>query len=262
MMKLIKISLVLAVVAAVAIGIIQLRRNSGRLRHELSELRRRTVQADRLQEENRRLQMLVAETERTGADAASAAAASLEQARRELAELEERSRRARTRQAEQTKQAELNRDPEKGPAKLEHFQNVGRGSPALAFQTLVWAALKADAEALVGVLSVTGAARARADALIARLPESTRSKYPDAESLAAIAVTGEMLKGGPLEILGYTTEDPAQAIVTVRVSDGGKTAKLPMRLGPGGWQFVVPEAAITGIERRMNTIASDAPQKK
>jgi hypothetical protein len=39
--------------------------------------------------------------------------------------------------------------------------------------------------------------------------------------------------------------------VTIRSAGSAKDALLPMRLGTGGWQFVVSVGAIKAIERQM-----------
>jgi hypothetical protein len=147
--------------------------------------------------------------------------------------------------------SQLHRIVDNHHTRLEHFQNVGRGTPTAALQTLVWSAIKGDDAMLAELLVASGPAREKANALLQRLPVDSRKNFPTPESLAALAVTGEILKGGVLEILGQNLLDPSRAIVTVRTNDEGKTAKLSMQLGPAGWQFEIPEAAIDAIERRM-----------
>ena len=118
--------------------------------------------------------------------------------------------------------------------------------------------MKGDDRVLSTALTMPEIDRQKADALLARLPEDTRKKYPTAESLAAIAVAGEILKGGALELPGETFTDATHAVVQIRTHGGAKEIKLPMQLGPGGWQFVVPERAIDGIAGRLAGADSDA----
>jgi hypothetical protein len=92
------------------------------------------------------------------------------------------------------------------------------------------------------------------------LPAEARAKFPNAESLAAIAVAGEILKGGSLEMTGCTFTDASHAIVQIRVQ-GGREAKLPMQLDAGGWQLLVPDRAIDAIARRKVDLAADGPKK-
>jgi hypothetical protein len=262
--KVLKICLVVALVVAGLFGLMRLRGHHANLRKELAELQRRNRAVESTRSENERLNVLVAQTDPAGADAAEARKLDLERARREVAELEQR---AVTRSAEVNTRAAIendalaaNRDPEKGMTRLEHFRNAGRATPSAAIQTLVWASLIGDNQALTGALSVSGAARDKAEALLARLPAAVREKYPSAESLAAIAVTGEMMKGNALELPGYTLADASHSILQIRTQNG-KEAKLPMQLGAGGWQLVVPDRAIDAIARRLGDEAVGAPPK-
>jgi hypothetical protein len=248
-------------IAVAVFGIVRLRQNTARLQRQAAELRQRSHAREELREENRRLQSLSAHVARNDADSVRAIHADLIQARRELAELEQRAREVRAKAAERSAAMDANRDPEKALTRLEHFQNLGRGTPGMAVQTLVWAAIKGEDAVLVDALAVTGAEREKAEAFLARLPEASRVKYPTPESLAALAVMGEILRGGALQIVGHTMVDPLHATVRVRTSDEGKEAKLPMRLGPGGWQMVVPEGAITAIERQMSELPSKPTAK-
>jgi hypothetical protein len=264
-MKALRICLVVALVAAGLFGLIRLRGHHANLRKELAELQRRNRVVESARRENERLSVLATQTTRAGSDAIEARKLEVERARREVAELQQR---AATRHAAVNAQAAIekdalasNRDPEKGMTRLEHFRNAGRATPSAAFQTLVWASLQGDDQALTGVLSVTGAAREKAEALLARLPAAAREKFTSAESLAAIAVAGEMLKGGALELPGYTLTDATHAMLQIRTQNA-KEANLPMQLGVGGWQFVLPEKAIDGIARRLGDEGSGAPAKR
>jgi hypothetical protein len=254
-----------ALFAAGAFGLMRLRGHHANLRKELADLQRRSRAMESTQRENERLKSLIAQTERTDADATNARQRELARLRAEVSDLEKR---AAVRNEQKTTETIVesaalanNRDPERGMTRLEHFQNIGRATPAAAFQTLVWAALKGADTMLLEVLALSPEAQAKADALLARLPAAAREKFPNAESLAAMAVTGEMMKGNALEIAGYTFTDGSHALVQIR-TPAAKEAKLPMQLSPGGWQLIVPDRAIDGVERKMGEMAANLPPKK
>jgi hypothetical protein len=254
-----------AVGAGGVFGLMRLRAHRANLEKERAGLHRQHRTIESVREENKRLRAVAAQSERSDVNSADARQRELERLRREVTGLEQRalaqSRRVTASNAAETNALATNRDPEQGMTRLEHFRNVGRDTPRAAFQTLVWAAMKGDEQALAGALTMPDSARQKADALLARLPDGARKKYPNAESLAAIAVAGEMLKGGALELSGHTLTDVTHAIVQIRTPGGAKEAKLPMQLGPGGGQFVVPERAIDAIARRLGEGLSDGTPK-
>ena len=252
-MKGLTISLVVLLVLGGAFGLMRLRGHRANLEKELAALQRHQRVLAAAQQENERLRTVSAQMTRTDSAATGGRQQEVERLRREVSELELRAHTRREHlkmsHAAETSALAINRDPELGMTRLEHFRNAGRETPRAAFQTLVWAAMKGDDRVLPAALTMSDPARQKADALLARLPEDARRKYPTAESLAAIAVAGEMLKGGAMEIPDETFADATHAIIRIRTQN--KETKLPMQLGAGGWQFVVPERAIDGIARRL-----------
>lgn len=239
---------------------------------------RRHALADEVADLRRRQEILVrqhADRERTRTDLASAAeetarqaaAVELVQARQEVAELEHHavSRRAemlaasaRRKAADAAAVASDNRDPTKGMAKLEHFQNVGRETPEAALQTLVWAALKGEDAALAAGMALDDRARARAEVLLARLPENARAATT-AEKLAALWFAQTVMEVPAAYIFDQEAQDGTH--VTLLVRGGlGSDQRLPMQLGPSGWQVVVPEHAMESIQK--SVIGSSPPLPK
>jgi hypothetical protein len=222
--KIVPLSFLIVALGAGVFGLWKLRQGNERLRTRVSELRRETSEGER-------------ETER---------------ARREVAERERQAQISHDEKLARAGANEENRDPEKGFARLEYFQNSGRATVSAAFQTVVWAALKGEDTMLVAGLTVTDAARTKAAELRERLPEEMRIKYPAPESLAAIVVTNEILKTPAVQVMGYTLVDPQHATLTVRqLSAAGQEMKMPMELGPGGWRLVVSDKVIETLNERM-----------
>lgn len=256
------------VALAGAFGLVRLHQKTIRLEADAEELRHSTKgraeigERDSLREQNRRLASLLAQTKRGDAEASSALHAELETARRELAALERRGQQSRADSADPVAPKEDNRDPEKGFARLEYFQNAGRATPVAALQTVVWAALKGDDAALVAGLTVTDAARAKAAEFLAGLPEEVRRKYPTAESLGALVLTGEIVDAAAVQVVGCAFTDSQHAVLDLRVLQAADQAlRIPMELGADGWRIVVSDRAIDTLKKRMGEMGA-APSPK
>ena len=65
------------------------------------------------------------------------------------------------------------------------WQDRGNATPHAAIESTLWAAAGGDVSALKNLLALSDAAREKADALLARLPVSTRDRYATAEDLIA-----------------------------------------------------------------------------
>jgi len=238
--------LALAVVLGTA-GMVMLERHHSQLQRRANELRRRQQQLDRRLLENSRIQTLLRRAQAGDADAERAIQAEVRLARAEVATLERAAAaRSEKKQAQASSLAEAlanNRDPEKGMVRIENFQNLGRGSPSAALQTLVWAAVKGDNPTLASTLALSDEARARAGALIAGLPEDSRSKYQTPEDLAALAAADMVLSQTAIEITGQTNPDPSNATLNVNGLEGGPET-LSLHLGADGWQLTIPDGAI------------------
>lgn len=245
-----------------AFGIAGLRQNTAALKAEVSALKRQTRELQHVREDNQRLQTLTAQLKGDEKTAAHAIEAQLVEARREIADLEQRAAEAGRKHAAHATAIDGNRDPEKGLTRLEHCQNAGRGTPAAAFQTLVWAAMKGDHATLAKVCYVDDATRLKAQALLATLPGTSQKKSYTPESLAALAVAGEIMKGTAIHIGAHAPIDSLNTLLSIRTGESGREVKLPMRLGAEGWQLVVPERAIEAIKRSMSAQAPQADGEK
>lgn len=203
----VKIGVCVLLITAGAVGIARLRQTTRHLEAQVLESRERTRVLQDLRAENQRLLALTERVAQNAPESALAIRSALLRARRTVAELEQRADHAGLRGGPATAPTETSRDPETALTRLEYFVNAGRDTPSTAIQTLVWAATKGDEEKLAETLSVAGAAREKADILLARLPESERAKYTP-ESLAALAVTGELLRGTAMQIAGQSIDVP------------------------------------------------------
>jgi hypothetical protein len=143
-------------------------------------------------------------------------------------------------QTEATDAPSTNRDPEKGMTRLEYMRNVGQGTPAAALQTLFWAALNGEDEAMARTINYDDKVRPQAMALIEHLPVELRKRYPTPEHLCALIITRKALDVSAIQIVETVYGDSANASLTVRGLTGADQ-HLPMHLGSQGWQLLVAE---------------------
>jgi hypothetical protein len=247
-------------------AIIALKKTNASLRDRIASLASQNRQTDALRQENERLRAFLTRSQEEGTNAQQTVRAELVNAQSELAAAEKNRVERRALHAKQVTAQVANTNPETGITRLEHFKNLGRGTPAAALQTAVWAVMNKDDATLASTLSITGPAREKVEALLTRLPSAERVKFPSPESLAVVAITGEILKTDAIAVTGSTFKDASHAVVMLRLPEPGrpqntKEGKIPMQLGPQGWQIVVPERAIDGVIRRISDRLPD-PEKK
>lgn len=255
--------LVLALVAGGgALALVRL--DNRRLRLRVEDRRQHQAQAAALQQENARWQELLASRARGASAADAVLRAQLQQARAEVAALEKHAAERRTENAAQAARdvalLAANRDPRIGWARVENFANVGQGSPAAAFQTLVWAAVKGDEAEIVRLCAASNATRTQAEALIARLPEGARAKWTP-EKLAALVVTGALTEAPALHITGERLEDATNAVVTFRILGHDDDEKVRFKLGPSGWLLALSSGALNTLEKKMGLRPRAEPAK-
>lgn len=253
-----KLTLLGLVLVPAAVGVVALRKDSDRLRQRLVEQRRQDEKSARLREENQRTQKLVAQLQASEADGARVVRADIVRVREEIAALEKNAQLLSAQKLEQTVAVEAalasNRDPEKGPMQLEHFRNVGQETPAAAFQTLVWAAFKGEDRVLTSLVGLSPEARVKANAVLAAMTETERGQWTP-EKLGTLFVA-EMLNEMPaLQIKETSVEkDGRSATLTVHLPSVAKlkeaTIRIPMQLGPSGWQVILSERNFERVIRK------------
>jgi hypothetical protein len=242
-------------------GTAVLRMDNQRLRRRVAEQEAQHLERVQLREENRQTQKLVSRLQEGGADAMLAMRADLIRARGEVAALEKRAELARAQKLAQsmleTDSLARNRDPEKAPVLLENFQNVGQATPSAAFQTLAWAVMKGDPRALAGSVALSDPARLKAEAWLASLPELDRPMWSP-EKLAALFIAGILTEVPALQIREVIVENDGQdAVVSLYIPQAkAKEAaqRVPMHLGPIGWQVIVSEQQIDRLRENLRGV--------
>jgi hypothetical protein len=239
-----KISLVVLLLGTGLLVAVLLRLDNNRLRKNLAAAGQRQQQVAQLRTENERTRALLAKTDTTDAESARAVEADLQRLRGEVAALEKSAQaRAGTAQAQAQGDAlalEQNRDPEAGLVRLEHFRDAGQATPAAAFQTFVWAAMRGEEAKQAGMVAFAGAGRAAVEVIVAALPEADRA-------LIALFFADAFTQMQAAHVTSVTLSDPQHAMLTVRGLTP-REQKIPLQLGPGGWQIAVPENMGRGLE--------------
>jgi RNA polymerase sigma factor (sigma-70 family) len=150
-------------------------------------------------------------------------------------------------------QIEGNRDPLKGLTKIEDFRNLGRATPADAFQTIVWAAVKGDPE-LENMLFLNGAARAQADKMIAGLPEKERTNLNTPEKLAALYLMAQLDSVKTLQVVNVRPYDFETYEIDVASGERGSgTALYSLQATPTGWMLKIPAARLARFEQELKS---------
>jgi hypothetical protein len=254
-------------VAVIAAGVVALKRANSTLREKVAGLASMNQQVDALRDENMRLRESLTRFQQESNNAQQVLRTELLKAQGELAAAEKTARERRVQYVEHAVAQAENTDPDRGVARLEHFKNVGRATPAAAFQTMVWAVMNREDGLVATALSVTGPAREKADALLNQLPPAERARFPSPESLGILAITEQVLKAEGMVLREFTSQNSGAGVLAIRMPEPGrpentKDGKVQMVLGPSGWQVVVPEKAIDEIIRRISRDAAADPTKK
>jgi hypothetical protein len=217
--------------------------DNAHVRQQLARLRGQRQQAEHLRADNRQLQEIIARTQADATDGTRAIHADLVRVRGEVDELERKGRASyaelRTQAAQDAEHLANNRNPEAGLTPLEYFQNKGQGTPADAFQSFVWAAMKGEDATLAHMIAMDDAARQKCIAVVAALPEESRTRFSTPEKLAGLFFAAALTAQPSAQVLAVSFPDAQHAIVQVRgLAD--KTQKIPMQLAAQGWQIILP----------------------
>ncbi len=245
--KLFKIGLPLLVLGLGIGAYVHFRRANARLSQQVVAARERNERTARLRENNEKLRTIVARAKADEGDGLRAIHAEAAQARNEVANLERQAGERYTAKVAKDEAAaealQSNRAPTKGPMLVDNCRDVGRGSPAAALQTLVWASVKGDDEAVAGMIVLDGKARGLVAALLATLPPEAREKYPTPEKMAALVLADMLLNVSTIQVVAQSPLDSQRVVVTVG-NLSGKTIDLVMAAGPDGWQVVTADRKI------------------
>ena len=115
---------------------------------------------------------------------------------------------------------------------------------------------------LAQVSTLSPAARVKAEAFIAGLPDAGRAQWTP-EKLAALFFTGVFTEVTAAQVLEGTEQDAQHATLNVLLKGDSKSPTIPLhwQLGPNGWQVVVDEKYL-GVVHHKIANAEGPPAKK
>jgi RNA polymerase sigma factor (sigma-70 family) len=131
--------------------------------------------------------------------------------------------------------------------------NVGMGTPAASYETMMWAHRQVDVDALARLITFGDADKAQAAAQFAGLSEETRAKLGSPEKMIAL-----MFAAGPehagFQVVSQTSKDEKTILANIAVqkSDGSiSKAQIVFARGAEGWQLVVPAGEVMSQIRKL-----------
>lgn len=258
----------LLIVTLVSVGVVWAfnRMTTTNLRAQIERARQENAEVASLQGERERLQRLLHDAE--------------ERARRDRTAVEF----ARAQQELADRQKPAHRPP---PSSLTFgewlptsaWKNRGHATPTATVESALWAAAGGDVAALKDMLQLDESVRAKAEAILARLPESSRALYASPEHLIA-AFTTKSIPLGAAQLVWQPEPGPDEAVACVFVKNPeasitppsavplpqgapGKappmappnnraiSAYLSLRRTDAGWRLVVPLSAVETIAKEL-----------
>jgi hypothetical protein len=135
------------------------------------------------------------------------------------------------------------------------FKNAGKGTPAQAVETVLWAATGGDVEALAAGVLIEPKAKQKADAWFASLPDATRAQYGSPEKVIALMIAKDAAALNGMQVLGTQEIKPDLTAVRVRMqADNGQTKDdtLAFARTPDGWRMVLPQNVVEKFAARVS----------
>ncbi len=138
------------------------------------------------------------------------------------------------------------------------WKNAGRDSPEAAVESFMWASDSGDLEMLANTILLDAAAREKAAAILARIPDSARASYNTPEKLVALLLARDT-DARAMQVLGANTAGD-DALVSLRLQkDDGKTKDegYQFKRTADGWRLIVPGKAVDKMGKKL----TDPPKK-
>ena len=134
------------------------------------------------------------------------------------------------------------------------LKNLGKGTPAQAIESLLWAATGGEVDALTESVMIEPKAKQKAAEWFAGLPEATRAQYGSPEKVLALMIAKDAAALSGMQVLGQQEINPDITAMRIRMQvDGSKTKDetLPFYHAPDGWRMVLP---MSFLEKQMNAL--------
>lgn len=214
----------------------------------------------RLREEQARLAAQVSEANCLKALRArqQAAAVSAEELQKlDAAAAEAASLRERIEKLKEMQSASVVSQPKK---REERWRNLGQATPRDTLQSVVWAAMGGEVDALVTMLAYDADSRAAADALFAAIPPESRALFPSADKLVATFIAGCLPTNiAEAKIVEQTEKSADTVLAKVRLqrssrsSDAAREVTFRFQRTGADWRLVVPTNVISEFNRSLGS---------
>jgi hypothetical protein len=142
---------------------------------------------------------------------------------------------------------------------VNSWVNGGFATPIAAVQTAEWATVNRDTNVLLKSVALEPEARALADEIFARMPESLRQKYG---SVDAILVDWRLKLDNSTvayRVLSQTEQGPDEATLVIQrqYADGRvrENSAQFYRDETGGWRQVMPRGVMAKLPTVINSLA-------
>ncbi len=131
--------------------------------------------------------------------------------------------------------------------RASEWRNAGTATPVATLETVLWAAAGGDVDKLASLLVFDPGVRAKAEALLAGLPEATRKEYGTPERLIA-ALTAKDVPLGMAQIFDPKAEDASGRHIVVNLlpptGAGARFMAVSLRQEGSVWKLGVPASAV------------------
>ena len=131
--------------------------------------------------------------------------------------------------------------------RASEWRNAGTATPVATLETVLWAAAGGDVDRLASLLVFDPGVRARAETLLAGLPEKARAEYGTPERLIA-ALTAKDVPLGMARIFDPKIEDASGRRIVVNLlpptGAGSRPVAVSLRQDGEIWKLGVPASAV------------------
>lgn len=134
----------------------------------------------------------------------------------------------------------------------EYYRNEGNATPLATMQTFAWACDRGDVETVGRLLHIEAAARPKAEAFMAALPEGARAQWKTVDEMAAAVLTRSIM-ASPFpnaDILETATVEPVSPDrVRLRLPDIPKDGTEYQKTAEG-WKYILTEKVVDAYIRQ------------
>jgi len=124
----------------------------------------------------------------------------------------------------------------------EDWRPCGNATPDAAIESTLCAAAHGDLSSLKATLEFDDAALAKAESILAGLPDSSRRQYASPEDLLAVIVAGSIpLDSAQLVARQQDGSDNVTEYVRLKNAEGAtRQVSISLHQGPDGWRLSIP----------------------